>query len=123
MCSLYVCLILVSLLAICHGNDIVFISQTFLNKSPFETGQCPFNEISLRIANGYISNTANIYITTTNLAYGYLEYACASGYTLNPTIGSRLTCNSNGSWSTLPVCQCKLIDSIYYMYIYVLKLI
>ena len=116
----YVCLFLVSFLAICHGNDMISISQILLNKSSYEIGQCPLDGSLLRIANGYISNTANILITTRNRAYGYLEYICAPGYTLEPSIGSRLTCHTNGSWSALPVCKCKLIDSIY---TYVLKLI
>ncbi|CAF1497655.1 unnamed protein product, partial [Adineta steineri] len=71
--------------------------------------QCVFNEALLRIANCYLSNAGNINITATIsgkiIANGYLEYVCAPGYTSNPTIGTRLTCFNNGSWSPLPVCQ------------------
>lgn len=67
----------------------------------------------LRIANSYLFSAANISIAATTfgkiIAYGYLDYICAPGYASNPTIGTRLTCSSNGSWSPLPVCQRKCL--------------
>lgn len=113
MCSSYAWLILLSVLSICHGNNLVFLFQLISSESLFETGQCTFHGISLKIENGRISNFMNILITAGNLISGYVEYSCDFGYTLNPSIGNRLTCYSNGSWSALPECKCKLIGSVY----------
>lgn len=54
MCSSYALVFLVSLLVICHGNDIVFIFPILLNELSFWAGQCLFNEAPLHIKNGYI---------------------------------------------------------------------
>lgn len=71
-------------------------------------GQCSFTEAMLRIENGFISDTSNFRVVATNVATGSLGYTCATGFTFNPAIGNRLTCLSNGAWSPMPVCQCKL---------------
>lgn len=71
-------------------------------------GQCAYNQTSLQVANGYISDTSAFQVTGTGLAAGSLVYACAPGFALNPVIGGRLTCLSNAVWTTLPVCQSKI---------------
>jgi hypothetical protein len=71
------------------------------------TGQCAFNTSTLAVANGFISNTDEFRTNSAGLATGSLVYTCNPGFMLNPTIGSRLTCLSNGAWTALPVCQCQ----------------
>ena len=70
-------------------------------------GQCTYNENQLRVANGFISNTNDFRVNSNGLASGSLVYSCAPGYSLDQTIGSRLTCQSNGIWTTLPICRCE----------------
>ena len=71
-------------------------------------GQCVYNQALIQVVNGYISDTSGFQVTGNGLATGFLGYSCAPGFAPNPAIGSRLTCLSNGAWSTLPVCQSKI---------------
>jgi hypothetical protein len=127
MCLFQACLFLLTLLVVCNGNyyNIDFL-QSLTNIYLSSTGQCPYNATSLNIPNGYISDATNIRIDATQLVYGYLNYACGPGYALNPAIGGRLTCYASGTtgvWSTTPVCQCKSINRITYLYILILFLL
>ena len=93
---------------------IVSLLTTGKRINRFSLGQCPYNEAAMKIPNGYISNVSNFALIASNVGSGSLEYSCAPGYALNPMIGGRLTCLSNGAWTTFPVCQCELFHREYF---------
>ena len=75
--------------------------------------RCPWTNGALpTVDNGYRSSVANLRAFSDGFATGYYDIACDLGYTLDPEIGSRISCLETGQWSSpLPKCVCKFLQS------------
>lgn len=66
----------------------------------------------ISVQNGFISNRNDLRLINNNQAIGWIDFNCTVGFTLDPSIGSRVTCQSNGVWTATPVCRCKSLAKI-----------
>ncbi|CAF0747031.1 unnamed protein product [Adineta ricciae] len=84
----------------CVLNNGAITTTTTLASS---TGAaCAIDASTFTITNGYYSSSALSYTSATT-ATGWIQFTCASGYSLDSGVGARYTCN-NGIWSTKPRC-------------------
>ena len=72
----------------------------------FVQGQCPLQEGALpTVLNSHRSNVDNVKLSSEGTAFGYYDIECDPGFTLDPTIGGRISCFETGQWSN-PLPQC-----------------
>ncbi|CAF0789085.1 unnamed protein product [Adineta ricciae] len=87
----------------CALNNGAITTTTTTTTLASSTGAaCAVDASTFTITNGYYSSSALSYTSATT-ATGYIQFTCASGYSLDSGVGARYTCN-NGIWSTKPRC-------------------
>ncbi|CAF3828691.1 unnamed protein product [Rotaria magnacalcarata] len=71
-----------------------------------ECGQCSWRNGLPLVPNSRKVNVTYLKTYSDGQAYGFYDIACDPGYSLDSTIGGRITCLKSGNWSNpLPVCR------------------